>query len=122
MFILRKASEGHDRRMKIAPITAALSLFVASIAFADQGTVVRLTPAEIEAAQAAGMKAHLVTPDPVNDIIIPKRTLHGEMGMMVGTGGTRAVYGTMVAPLGSDGILALSFADGIYGNYGRRVR
>jgi hypothetical protein len=45
--------------------------------------------------------------------------IHGEVGVEVGTGGTRAAYGTAVVPLGDTGVAAFSFETGT-SNY--RVR
>lgn len=45
--------------------------------------------------------------------------VHGEMGVEVGTGGHRAMYGTAVVPLGDTGAAAFSF-DTSRGRYRRR--
>lgn len=83
--------------------------------------VYRLTPAEIEAtlALAAARNAQslpalspaagtlLAPPVAIND-----GRPHGEVGMMVGTGGARAVWGSTIVPLGRDGVAAFSFSTG----------
>lgn len=37
--------------------------------------------------------------------------IHGEVGAVIGTGGTRGVFGTAVVPLGDRGAAAFSFED-----------
>jgi hypothetical protein len=37
--------------------------------------------------------------------------IHGEIGGVIGTGGTRGVYGTAIVPLGDEGAAAFSFED-----------
>lgn len=49
----------------------------------------------------------------------PKRRIHGEVGFMIGTGGTRAVHGSAMVPLGDEGVAAMSFQTGRYPGYGR---
>jgi len=38
----------------------------------------------------------------------PKPQLHGELGVSVGTGGYREAFGTIIHPLGDDGVAAIS--------------
>jgi len=49
----------------------------------------------------------------------PGRQIHGEIGAMVGTHGTRGIYGTAAVPLGDNAGAVVSFEDSRYG-YGRR--
>ncbi len=42
----------------------------------------------------------------------PDRKIHGEMGIEVGTGGERAMYGTAVVPLSDNATAAFSFETG----------
>lgn len=46
------------------------------------------------------------------------RRIHGEVGMMIGTNGTRGMFGSAVAPLGATGSVAVAFENSRYG--GRR--
>lgn len=46
------------------------------------------------------------------------RRIHGEVGMMIGTNGTRGVFGSMAAPIGETGSVAVAFENSRYG--GRR--
>lgn len=48
----------------------------------------------------------------------PGRQIHGEIGAMVGTHGTRGIYGTAAIPLGDNAGATVSFEDSRYG-YGR---
>jgi len=48
----------------------------------------------------------------------PGRQIHGEIGAMIGTHGTRGVYGTAAIPLGDNAGAIVSFEDSHYG-YGR---
>ena len=100
---------------------AILFAAVSSVAVpATAGTIVSLTPAQVEAAKEAGAAHHArdaaLGVEPVQD-----RAIHGEVGFAIGTGGYRAVEGSMVAPLGEDGVIALSFASAQYSadRYGR---
>ncbi len=102
--------------------------------------VYRLSPAQRDAAIAAGAQrtdtdtpALLPAPGLADlngrslydegDPAKPDRKIHGEMGMFVGTGGTRGIFGTAVVPLGENATAILSFnhAEGRglgYGGYG----
>ncbi|MBA2936094.1 hypothetical protein HZF05_18585 [Sphingomonas sp. CGMCC 1.13654] len=48
----------------------------------------------------------------------PGRQIHGEIGAMFGTHGTRGIYGTAAVPIGDNASAAVSFEDSRYG-YGR---
>jgi len=49
----------------------------------------------------------------------PRRQIHGEMGMMVGTGGARGIYGAADVPLGENADAQLMFSSERY-NWGHR--
>ncbi len=97
---------------------------------ADNGvTIHRLTPAQIAAisdaqAQRKDGTAPLgVAEEPnvlVEDISTPKRKVHGEIGFGIGTGGYSQIFGTVVAPIGENGVFAFSFSQGNGGRYYRR--
>jgi len=84
------------------------------------GEVYRLSPAEIEATldAAAARNASqmpLLPPLPAAGQVqtsLNDGKPHGNVGMMVGTGGTRAVWGSTVVPLGQNGAAAFSFSTG----------
>jgi hypothetical protein len=48
----------------------------------------------------------------------PGRQIHGEIGAMIGTHGTRGIYGTAAIPLGDNADAVVSFEDSRTG-YGR---
>ncbi len=84
------------------------------------GEVYRLSPAEIEAtldAAATRNASQLPLLPPLPAAGQAQTTLndgspHGNVGMMVGTGGTRALWGSTVVPLGQNGAAAFSFQAG----------
>lgn len=94
-----------------------------AVAFAQASTAPsatderRLTPEQIEAvlADAAAKRAAAERPVPA-DIPATEESkappvigpIHGEVGVSVGTGGYREVFGTAVYPMGQDGVAAFS--------------
>ena len=77
----------------------------------------RLTPEQIEAvlAEAAAKKKAAEKHAPVEEEALVEDSdlplapqLHGEMGVSVGTGGYREIFGTGIYPLGDDGVAAIS--------------
>ena len=84
------------------------------------GEVYRLSPAEIEATLDAAATRNasqlpLLPPLPAAgqaQTALNDGRPHGEVGMMLGTGGTRAVWGSTVVPLGQNGVAAFSFSTG----------
>ena len=62
-------------------------------------------------------------PDADNPALLPMqpqdRSPHGEVGVMVGTGGARGIYGVVGVPVGENGSAVLSFSNsrltGFYG-------
>lgn len=44
-----------------------------------------------------------------------ERGVHGEVGVMIGTNGTRGIYGTAAIPLGDKGEAVVSFESSRYG-------
>ena len=45
------------------------------------------------------------------------REVHGEVGMFVGTGGARGLFGSAVAPVGENGSIAVAFENSRYGRF-----
>lgn len=82
----------------------------------DSGTV-RLTDAQRDAildanteARAAAARGELSGSDGVD------RRIHGEVGVMIGTNGTRGAYGTADIPLGENAGASVSFETSRYGD------
>jgi hypothetical protein len=116
LFMDAKAGLGHHEMMKM--LLAIMLLFAPAAGFAN---TITLTPEQAEAAKEAGAtrnaRAAELGLEPGQD-----KAIHGEMGVAVGTGGYRSIYGTAVVPLGDNAMLGLSFANEQYGNgrYRRR--
>jgi hypothetical protein len=87
-------------------ITVADSVPAAPTGFSSEP--IRLSPAEREAAIEAGA-ARREGELPINGL---PSGVHGEIGMEIGTGGTRALYGSAAVPLGENGSAAFSFMTG----------
>jgi len=85
----------------------------------------RLTPEQIEAvlAEAASKNRAAEKHAPVeeeaaiedSDLRLAPQ-LHGEVGVSVGTGGYREIFGTGIYPLGNDGVAAISLDFVDWGN------
>ena len=76
--------------------------------------VVALSPVEKEALlnAAAERNAGRIGEPTINGV---GRRIHGEISMMIGTGGARGIGGAMVAPIGETGTVALAFENVRYG-------
>ena len=103
----------------------------AQVAGSEGATVHRLTQAQIAAISDAQAQRTNVTPPGVADEplavsgdapSLPKRKVHGEIGFGIGTGGYSEVFGTVVTPLGDNGIFAFTFAQQNGGHYNRYRR
>lgn len=71
----------------------------------------RLAPEQIEAILAEAARKREAAevslgPDSAEPQI--RRQVHGEVGVAVGTGGYREVFGTAIYPMGDDGVAAIS--------------
>lgn len=83
----------------------ALTLFAGSTAFAQD--VVRLSPDEREQAIESRHNAQI---DPVEaQYLQPDGKIHGEVGVMIGTGGARGAYGVAAIPLGENAGAVVAF-------------
>lgn len=71
--------------------------------------VVALSPEQREAALEAGA---IRSRDESLQNGASDRRVHGEVGVEVGSRGERAAYGTMVAPIGQNGMAAISYGTG----------
>ncbi|MEK6637034.1 MAG: hypothetical protein AABY88_03010 [Pseudomonadota bacterium] len=101
--------------MMIRFALTAILMLSATAAFAAPDapteTIIRLTPAQIAAIEDAKMARETASPVFV-DVEVPKppREIHGEIGFGIGTRGYSEVFGTVVTPLGDDGVAAFSFS------------
>lgn len=86
-----------------------LAVLALTPTFATAETVTRWTPERIEAAKEAAAVRNMNTDTNVVNGTPTDRRVHGEMGVAIGTGGYRSIYGTAIAPLGNDGVFAFSF-------------
>ena len=86
---------------------------------APSGTIA-LTPEEREAAVEAG--ATRAAAESLRNGASDRR-VHGEVGVEIGSRGERAAYGTLVAPVGQNGVAAISYGTGQgprwHGRHGR---
>ena len=86
---------------------ALVSVFVLMLAAGGaqaDDAIVALTPeARAAALNAAANRDESL---PLNG---DPRKIHGEIGMEIGTGGHRALYGTTIVPIGETGSAAFSF-------------
>ena len=95
----------------------ALAGLLLGVAGHAEETVVSLSPAAKEKIlEAAATRNAKAVGEPAIDGV--GRQIHGEIGMMIGTNGTRGVFGSAVAPLGETGSVAVAFENSRYG--GRR--
>ncbi len=124
-------------RLVIMRSLLLLALLAASPALAEP-QVYRLSPAERDAAIAAGAnrpESGALLPDPMFSHLPSgslyddteggrrDRRVHGEFGMVAGTGGTLGFYGTAVVPIGESSTATISVAHGQgqgfgYGGFG----
>lgn len=77
------------------------------------GTVYQLSRDDIATMNATTHPDAALTPDMSQS---GDRRVHGEMGVAAGTGGYRSVYGSMVAPLGETGTVAIAVENSDFGN------
>jgi hypothetical protein len=105
--------------LRALSIVASLALGTSALAdvprTASSGGTVALSEDEREAALEAGA-TRAAQELPINGL---DRKVHGEVGMEVGTGGYRAMYGTAVVPLGQSGYAQFSFMTGQMGRFRR---
>jgi len=100
--------------MLIRSLAIALSFATASAAQA-QDTVVSLTAEQREHAIEAAAQVNHDGELPINGLSGSSRQIHGEIGAMVGTGGARGVFGTVIAPVGDNAMVGFSYENTRYG-------
>lgn len=97
-----------------------IGLAAANAPAAQVAPVQRLSEAEVaqvlDEAAAKREAAEAAAP-------VPKREIHGEVGVAAGTGGYRAAYGSALVPLGEESTALLQFSTETgRQRYGRRHR
>ena len=71
----------------------------------------RLSPAEVQQIlDKAAQKREATTAKAVTPA--PARPIEGEVGVTIGTGGTREVFGTAIVPVGAEGMAIISIDAG----------
>ena len=100
-------------------IAASLALGTSALAdvprTASSDATIALSADEREAALEVGA-TRAARELPINGL---ERKVHGEVGMEVGTGGYRAMYGTTTVPIGQTGYAQFSFVTGQMGGLRR---
>ncbi|ATE63805.1 hypothetical protein [Rhizorhabdus dicambivorans] len=95
----------------------AVLLLAGTAARAAGEQVIALSPAE-KAKLLDEVASRPARPDPGEPAINGlggSRQVHGEVGMFVGTGGARGMFGSAVAPIGDSGSIAIAFENSRYG-------
>jgi hypothetical protein len=105
LFRNAKAFRSQYHAMKLA-IFVALT-FLPTLGAAE--TITQWTPEQVEAAKEAAAVRNMKAENQIANGITPPRSVHGEVGIAVGTGGYSSIFGTAVMPLGQNGAVALSF-------------
>jgi len=102
------------RTRLLAALAGALLATAASAA-----DVYTLTPAQKDAALAAGASAGMADDAALAGAGGPL-AVHGEMGAAIGTNGYRSIYGTAAVPIGTSGGAIVSFENSRIGDPRRR--
>jgi hypothetical protein len=82
---------------------------------AGASEIIRLTPEQSDQAIEAGAARNAGRDAEPPELRGGRPQIHGEVGMMVGSGGARGVYGTAGMPIGDDGFAAFSYENVRYG-------
>jgi len=106
VFIRRTAGPAQVRGMHKLILVLACVMPVAA-----QAETIRLTPGQAEAAIEAGAARKAKATDALPELPQLDRGVHGEVGVAVGTGGYRSVYGVVGVPLGDTGGLTLGYGE-----------
>ena len=92
-------------------LVAAAAIPCQAMAQSASASERRLSPEQIEAILAEAAKkreAAEVSLGPEAAEPPARRQVHGEVGVAIGTGGYREVFGTAIYPMGDDGVAAIS--------------
>ena len=91
-----------------------VALLLAAPAIAQD--VRRLSPAEVERILEEAARKRAAADR------IPPRVIEGEVGVTIGTGGTREIFGTAVVPIGEEGMAIISIDTGQSNRHYKRRR
>ena len=106
LFIRRTFVGVQIGKMRILTVLLAATLLLPVVV---QAETIRLTPEQAEAAIESGATRRHRSVDGLPDLPSANRGVHGEVGVAVGTGGYRSVYGVAAIPLGDTGGLVLGY-------------
>ena len=88
-------------------LIAMVALLPAPALAADER---RLSAAEVERIlDQAALKREAPATQPIAKVSAPARPVEGEVGVAIGSGGYRAVFGTAIVPVGEEGVAIISF-------------
>lgn len=114
LFIRRTSASAHTGAMRTMIILAAATL----VPLAAQAETIRLSPEQAEAAIESGATRGQKPLAALPDLPGADRGIHGEVGVAIGTGGYRSVYGVAALPLGDTGALVLGYGQERGRSYG----
>jgi hypothetical protein len=101
-------------------LSAALLVPAAAAAAPDQSappSEIRLSDAEKEKVLEDAAASKRGGPVPIAQEDAPQTPqVHGEVGVTIGTGGYRSIYGTAFGPLGDQGVAAISLETTDFGD------
>ncbi len=94
----------------------SFALLLALVPALASAETISLSPAQVEAAKESGARLHARDAAlGIDSTLSRDRQVHGEVGVAIGTGGASSVFGTVVTPLGDNGVAAISVAQENYG-------
>ena len=101
-------------------LIAMIALLPAPALAADER---RLSAAEVERIlDTAAQKREAPAAQPVAKAPAPARPVEGEVGVSIGSGGTREMFGTAVVPVGAEGVAILSIDSALSNRHRSRRR
>ena len=102
--------------MRLRLLTAMIVLLPAPALAADER---RLSAAEV---QQILNQAALKREAPVTKTPAPARPIEGEVGVSIGSGGYREIFGTAIVPVGAEGVAIVSFDSALSNRHRSRRR
>ena len=101
-------------RLILASLIAAAAVPATAVPV-SASEIIQLTPEQSDRAIEAGAARNAAQATELPELRNTRPQIHGEVGMMVGTGGMRGVYGTAAMPIGDNGFAAFSYENVRYG-------